>query len=50
MNAGLVTWGVVALLTGAAAGTWQAHAWWLIATTPFFLNTWEEYHIGAREG
>jgi len=48
VNAALVGWPVVALvLCVGGPASWQVAALWAIPTAPFFLNTWEEFHVGA---
>lgn len=46
LNASLIGWVTVAMLTAADAGTWKPFALFCIPTIPFFINTWEEYHTG----
>ena len=47
INAGLVNWANIALISGASAGSWQCFFWFLIPVVPFFFATWEERHLGA---
>ena len=48
VNAALVGWAAFALhVCHVGPAAWQTLALWVIPTLPFFLNTWEEFHVGA---
>jgi phosphatidylglycerophosphate synthase len=47
VNAGLIGFLSLALHLGSGPHTWTTLALWIIPTSAFFVNTWEEFHTGT---